>query len=590
MQFFPPSLRPNFASKFKAMKGTILILTNLLLFFAIPDTSGQTPDDYGAGLLVNDAAFQNEVEMTAEFSNDGKRAGDMPRWFSLRPYTPYPKNQGSINSCVGWAMGYAGMTTQRAFERRITNRKEITDNAYSAMYIYNQVKEGNCMSGAYVPKAADFLKNSGDCKSADFDFPYGDCERQPQAMHVSQSQNHLIKDFVALFDKDTPAKTRVMRCKRSIAEGKPVVVGMNISESLKRLHRMDYNWQPSGTASDKMLGGHALCVIGYNDSLGVFEIMNSWGPTWGDQGYFFVSYKDFCDRAFQAVQLVLPELQLTETELAAIEKRKTEAVEKQQKALVIKQQAQQTLANVSTGGVQPAAAIEARTLIRQAETTQQEAAAILLEANLATATLAGDFILRIPLTDDYGTPLKKNGEYVFEEIAPLRNGDVYELTKKDWMEGDMFQVVARNIKKDTYPYVFSFDGNNKAEIHWPRNQRFKETLNGKEAFGAGEGALVAHNGAEIVIPGNERVMTRENLLTDHVVVLYSVKKIEDFQQRVVNMRDTGGGDFSSRFQQAFGDLLIPAESVIYEKDVMRTKVEKVESGVAVAVVLRVENE
>ncbi len=570
------------------MKGTIILLalcvTSMMRLAAQTDTL-----DFATGLLQDDAAFKKEVEMTAEFSNDGRRAGDLPRWFSLRPYTPYPKNQGSINSCVGWAMGYAAMTTQRAYEKRIINRKEITDNAFSALYIYNQVKKGNCMAGAFVQDAAKFLSESGDCKSADFDFPYGDCERQPQAVLVSQSQNHVIKDFVALFDKETPAKTAVMRCKRSIAEGKPVVVGMNITESLKRLSPMDSRWTPSGMSSDKLLGGHALCVIGYNDSLGVFEIMNSWGPAWGDQGYFTVSYKNFMEHAFQAVQLVLPELQLTPMELAAIEKRKQAAVEQQQKALAIKQNAQMTLAGKVTNPQAPEA-VQAQTLIRQAEKTVEETNATLLDASLATSALAGDFVLRMPLTDDYGTPLKQNGQYVFEEVKPVWSGQFYQLEKKDWMEGDMFQVVAKNIKKDSYVYLFSLDGNNKAEIHWPRNQRFKENLNGKEAFGAGEGALVAHSGAEIVIPGNDRVLTRENLLADHLVVLYSDRKIEDFQQRVTLMRDETSGEFSARLKTVFGDLLLPVENVSFEKDQMRTNVEKLEGGSAVTVVVRVENE
>lgn len=568
------------------MKGTI---TCFAVWAAI-SVILQAQDEFSTGLLVDEVAFTNQVEMTAEFPNDGRRAGDLPRWFSLRPYTPYPKNQGSINSCVGWAMGYAAMTTQRAYERRITNRKEITDNAFSALYIYNQIKEGNCMSGAFMPKAGEFLKINGDCKSADFDFPYGDCERQPQAMHVSQSQNHQIKDFVALFDKNTPAKTAVMRVKRSIAEGKPVVVGMNISESLKRLSPMDSQWQPSGMSSDKMLGGHALCVIGYNDSLGVFEIMNSWGPAWGDQGYFFVGYKTFMERSFQAVQLVLPELQLSPSELAEIEKRKQSAAEKLQKALVIKQQAEQNLASQIKANPASPEVQQAQTLIRQAETERQAAETEMLDVSLATAALAGDFVLRIPLTDDFGTPLKENGEFLFEEIKPNWNGRFYQLEKKDWMEGDMFQVIARNIKKDSYAYLFSLDGNNKAEIHWPRNQRFAEHLKGKEAIGKGEGALVAHSGAEIVIPGNDRVLTRENLLTDHLVVIYSSKKIEDFQSRVTRLRDETTGEFPDRLQQVFGDVLIPWESVVYEKNMMRTRVEQPEGGSAVAVIVRVENE
>ena len=38
-----------------------------------------------------------------------------------------------------------------------------------------------------------------------------------------------------------------------------------------------------------------MCVIGYDDDLqgGAFQIMNSWGQEWGEQGIAWVTYRDF---------------------------------------------------------------------------------------------------------------------------------------------------------------------------------------------------------------------------------------------------------------------------------------------------------
>ena len=38
-----------------------------------------------------------------------------------------------------------------------------------------------------------------------------------------------------------------------------------------------------------------MCVIGYDDNLagGAFEIMNSWGSNWGQNGVAWVKYSDF---------------------------------------------------------------------------------------------------------------------------------------------------------------------------------------------------------------------------------------------------------------------------------------------------------
>ena len=165
----------------------------------------QAQEAFTTGLLIDEALFEKEVEMAPVVSNQGRRAGDLPRWFSLRPYTPIPKHQGTINSCVGWAMGYGALTTQHAYRDGQTNRKKITENAFSAMYIFNQVKAGTCHSGAYVHRAATLLKESGDCKSMDFDYPYSDCDRAPEETMINESKVHAIKDFVALFNgKSTP--------------------------------------------------------------------------------------------------------------------------------------------------------------------------------------------------------------------------------------------------------------------------------------------------------------------------------------------------------------------------------------------------
>ena len=42
-------------------------------------------------------------------------------------------------------------------------------------------------------------------------------------------------------------------------------------------------------------GGHAMCIIGYDDRMegGAFQIMNSWGNDWGQNGIAYVRYADF---------------------------------------------------------------------------------------------------------------------------------------------------------------------------------------------------------------------------------------------------------------------------------------------------------
>jgi len=43
------------------------------------------------------------------------------------------------------------------------------------------------------------------------------------------------------------------------------------------------------------MGGHAVCAIGFDDKKQCFIVKNSWGPTWGVNGYFYMPYKYTAD-------------------------------------------------------------------------------------------------------------------------------------------------------------------------------------------------------------------------------------------------------------------------------------------------------
>jgi C1A family cysteine protease len=70
-----------------------------------------------------------------------------------------------------------------------------------------------------------------------------------------------------------------MSIRAALASGKPVVFGMDVDIAF-----LD-NSGPNviGPAEGAAVGGHAMCVVGYDGE--DFEIVNSWGPTWRDGGF-----------------------------------------------------------------------------------------------------------------------------------------------------------------------------------------------------------------------------------------------------------------------------------------------------------------
>lgn len=43
---------------------------------------------------------------------------------------------------------------------------------------------------------------------------------------------------------------------------------------------------------DPYLGGHMMCIVGYDDAKGAWLVRNSWGTGWGEQGYAWVGYNE----------------------------------------------------------------------------------------------------------------------------------------------------------------------------------------------------------------------------------------------------------------------------------------------------------
>ena len=52
------------------------------------------------------------------------------------------------------------------------------------------------------------------------------------------------------------------------------------------------------TGTSKALGGHAFCIVGYNE-VG-FLVQNSWGPEWGHKGFATLPYDDWLESGYDA--------------------------------------------------------------------------------------------------------------------------------------------------------------------------------------------------------------------------------------------------------------------------------------------------
>jgi C1A family cysteine protease len=61
------------------------------------------------------------------------------------------------------------------------------------------------------------------------------------------------------------------------------------------------------TSDDELQGGHAICIVGYDDSRNLFKFKNSWSKKWADKGYGYLPYayiQKYCQDAWSATDLI----------------------------------------------------------------------------------------------------------------------------------------------------------------------------------------------------------------------------------------------------------------------------------------------
>jgi len=274
-----------------------LFLASLLCGFNL---WGQKPDtaNFRTGLMFNDEEY-NQQPVQAKFA--GSKFSELPLKVSLRQYCPTPADQGSIGSCVGWSTCYGALTTQYAIKNKWTDKEKITAKAFSALFVYNLVKANDysCGGGTYIPLAMTKLKNTGTC--LDKHFIRNNCSVLPNDTLKQLAKQYAIEDFMSLFTTTDESKIKIQKTKQSLAENKPVVIGMTLLDNFISISKTDPVWHPE-KGLGWPAGGHAMCVIGYDDGKEQFEILNSWGEKWGENGYCYVKYSDYtkyCRYAFQ---------------------------------------------------------------------------------------------------------------------------------------------------------------------------------------------------------------------------------------------------------------------------------------------------
>jgi hypothetical protein len=204
----------------------------------------------------------------------------------FKPETDSVDDQGPLGSCVA----QAGAT---ALE--IAYKRAGVPTNFSSMFLYYYVQKDSGSlgtdGGGYPGSLAQILNEYGCCTEADWPYDKTKLGVEPPPAVRAKARALVPAGSVKMYGIGAVAYS-VTAIKRELNRGRPVVLGM-FAGGLMSI-KAGTPWRTHVcSAAGHAPAGHAVCVIGYDDEAQRFLVENSWGPAWGDGGFFGIPYSYF---------------------------------------------------------------------------------------------------------------------------------------------------------------------------------------------------------------------------------------------------------------------------------------------------------
>jgi C1A family cysteine protease len=201
-----------------------------------------------------------------------------PNVIDLRTYCSPIEDQGKLGSCTGQAIaGAIELLNKRNGKHRDISRLFI--------YYYERLLLGtvNYDSGAYIRDGIKATNHYGASLESLWPHDIRKFRQEPITEAKNDALNRKVTRYERVNDFDG--------CIDALTNGYPIVMGFHVytsfmSATVARTGNMPY----PNTRRERLLGGHAVLLVGYDKRKKVFIARNSWGTRWGVKGYFYMPF------------------------------------------------------------------------------------------------------------------------------------------------------------------------------------------------------------------------------------------------------------------------------------------------------------
>lgn len=204
----------------------------------------------------------------------------LPDKVDLREMCPPVYNQGSLGSCTANAAAALLQFT----EKELTKTKRPIP---SRLFIYynTRVIQGTQDedSGASIRNTLKAIANQGYCKETAWPYKIPNYDEEPDVTCYETGLKHKLGKLMYAQVMQDPGHIEAM-----IAASNPIEFGFSVKQEFENVGKDGIIKMPA--ANGRVLGGHAILIVGYWRSKGLVLIRNSWGTSYGMAGYAWMPY------------------------------------------------------------------------------------------------------------------------------------------------------------------------------------------------------------------------------------------------------------------------------------------------------------
>src|SRR5579871_6673555 len=206
-------------------------------------------------------------------------ATTLPTEIDLRVNCPPVYDQGQLGSCTANAIA-------AAYEFDQIKQKDAAFVPSRLFIYYNERALEHTTSydsGATIRDSARTINLNGVCPETMWPYNIAEFTLKPPQNCYTTAQQHKSVQYRSV----TQSLDQIKAC---LASGFPFVFGFTVYASFESSQVASTGKMPMPQPNEQMLGGHAVMAVGYNDATQCVIVRNSWGPSWGDKGYFYMPY------------------------------------------------------------------------------------------------------------------------------------------------------------------------------------------------------------------------------------------------------------------------------------------------------------